>query len=349
MENNNNNNINPEMETSLLRNYLSLYPQLTKELILKAIRTFNCDKEKINVVLKRKNHQLLLKILKSKYNDKLTESEMLEVISTYSASGKIINECERRIKEKNFKMEGNEIENSMVIKKLDLNESPVIEEKRDHVERIEPKEKEEEVKSFKNIEEMVEEMKNTHYPQILTLKVFDNEKYVLKINYPEKTTSSWVGLYRKGSADKNYLCSNYLSNLKDDIYICDRPYLNGEYQFRLFHQSNYISQNEKKAEILDTVNNQDFFLFKSKEDDPKQVVISWKIASFDVLSCSPYYTVHKEEEERIGHYRRSGPIKTQIGSSVKKKPQHTGVYNARIYIENELKMVSKETVSVIQN
>eukprot|EP01091_Cochliopodium_minus_P004070 TRINITY_DN1398_c0_g1_i1.p1 TRINITY_DN1398_c0_g1~~TRINITY_DN1398_c0_g1_i1.p1 ORF type:complete len:644 (-),score=272.91 TRINITY_DN1398_c0_g1_i1:54-1985(-) len=210
---------------------------------------------------------------------------------------------------------------------------------------LENQEIKEEEETKKNIEHMILEysnpeieipiQENTQSECIITF-VEQDDKIVATVDFKSQSSYSWIGFYNKEDKDPNYKSYNYLSNLKENKYIVDKPFLNGSYHFRVF-LNKYITVG-KSDDYISTRN--DFVTMVRDEKNDKVINVSWQIGSVDPVVVGAYVTVHKKEEERANYYRRWNWIKTFDGVHTFKTPIHTGEYEARVYFNGKLQFKS---------
>lgn len=68
----------------------------------------------------------------------------------------------------------------------------------------------------------------------------------------EEDSNNWIGLYRVGDSDSNYVSRQYLSSNNTDGYLTFRTYNDDEYEFRLFSNNN--NNREARSDSFDVRN-----------------------------------------------------------------------------------------------
>jgi len=176
----------------------------------------------------------------------------------------------------------------------------------------------------------------------LEIKVVEGKLHAT-VSLAAATRFSWIGFFKKGSNNTQYLSFNWLSYLREKIFICDHPTVNGEYEFRVFKDKTTVAfTKEFKLEEQDSV-------VLSQEEN--EIKVSWKIRSFDCVKDCAWVSVHKSGEERANYYLRSSWVNVNEGSISFKKFDQEGEYEARVYsksyFKNTLKL--KSNILAISN
>jgi len=155
-------------------------------------------------------------------------------------------------------------------------------------------------------------------------------------------SGAWFGLYNKGADNADYLAFQYVSTKSSSLSFKSRN-TNGEYEFRFFA---YKLQLMKTSEPI-LVNFTDSVTI---EKVGAQVVLKTCLASVDpTVNRKIWVAVCFQNDTRPHKYRRYAFITSPNQSFEFKCPIHTGTYEARIYNEKSVLMVtSKEQVDVVE-
>jgi hypothetical protein len=155
-------------------------------------------------------------------------------------------------------------------------------------------------------------------------------------------SGAWFGLYNKGADHANYLAFQYASSKTSSLSFKSR-HTNGEFEFRFFA---YKFQLMKTSEPI-VVNFTDSVTI---EKVGTQVVLKTCLASVDPsINRKIWVAVCFQNDTRPNKYRRFAFITSPNQSFEFKCPIHTGTYEARIYNEKSVLMVtSKEQINVVE-
>jgi len=66
-----------------------------------------------------------------------------------------------------------------------------------------------------------------------------NGKLAVRHNLSTTNKAAWIGFFKHGAADRDYLSYTFLNNLTDKFYDVPAPVEAGAYEFRIYSDADY--------------------------------------------------------------------------------------------------------------
>jgi len=139
---------------------------------------------------------------------------------------------------------------------------------------------------------------------------------------------SWIGLYRKGADNSNYLAFQYLSVANGVLSFVGRL-TNGEFEFRFFP---YKFQGPTSVSEVLVVNRQDSVVWEKHGE--QCTVKSMLVTQDPSVNTRIWVAVCFANNDEPNQWRRFAYITEPSQTHMFKAPIHTGMYVARIYDGN---------------
>jgi len=167
------------------------------------------------------------------------------------------------------------------------------------------------------------------------------------VNYEKlwgkERTSSWVAMYPKSQQD-NYYWSSYQWIAKDQKVTFDVPKA-GEWEFRFFPERSKPFIDVARVSLVVQGNDK---LVLSHEPAQNQITVKCSIETVDPATENAWIGIYRVVEENQRQYRRYKYITTREATLTFKALQHSGTYEARLYVGN-LIVARSNPIEIVMN
>lgn len=143
----------------------------------------------------------------------------------------------------------------------------------------------------------------------------------------KERTSSWVAMYPKSQKD-NYYWTSYQWIAKDQKVTFDVPKA-GEWEFRFFPERSKPFVDVARASLVVQGNDK---LELTHQREQNQITVKCNIETVDPAAENAWIGIYRVTEENQRQYRRYKYITTRDATLTFKALQHSGTYEARLYV-----------------